>query len=66
LWRENTLLTESPSGTLQRVLKIFRGIKPLLTLLSSLSFLPSAWRGALMMLIQAPGLPHLAGPELTA
>jgi hypothetical protein len=66
LKHENMLLAESPTGTLQRVLKIFRGIKPLLTVLSHLPGLPSTWRAALVMLIQALDSLTLAGPDLTA
>jgi hypothetical protein len=66
LKHENMLLAESPSGTLQRALKIFRGIKPLLTVLSNLPFLPSTWRAALVLFIQALDSLTLVGPELTA
>ena len=50
---ENTLMAESPSGIVQRVLKVYRGIKPLLTLLNSLPILPMNWRASLGMLIHA-------------
>jgi hypothetical protein len=50
---ENTLLQESPGSRLQKVLKIYRGIKPLLAVLSSLPLIPSTWRAAIVMLTQA-------------
>lgn len=50
---ENTLVQESPTGRLQRVLKIYRGIKPLLTVLASLPLIPSTWRAAIVMFTQA-------------
>jgi len=62
---ENTLLAESPSGVVQRVLKVYRGIKPLLTLLHALPILPLSWRASLGMLIQALDALALAGPEIT-
>jgi len=62
---ENTLLAASPSGVVQRVLKVYRGIKPLLTLLGSLPILPLSWRASLAMFIQALDALALAGPEIT-
>jgi len=50
---ENTLLQETPVSRLQKVLKIFRGIKPLLAVLGSLPLIPSTWRAAIVMLTQA-------------
>jgi hypothetical protein len=65
LEHENTLLAESPASRLQRVLKIYRGIEPLLTVLSSLPILPSTWRNALVMFNQALEALTLVGPEIT-
>jgi hypothetical protein len=50
---ENTLVQESPTGRLQRVLKIFRGVKPALVVISALPLIPSNWRAALVMFTQA-------------
>jgi hypothetical protein len=63
---ENTLLQESPSSRLQKVLKIYRGIKPLLAVLSSLPLIPSTWRAAIVMLTQALEALAIAAPEDTA
>ncbi|HEU4888227.1 MAG TPA: hypothetical protein VFV49_10095 [Thermoanaerobaculia bacterium] len=62
---ENTLVQESLSGRLQRALKIFRGVKPMLAILSSLPLIPSTWRAAIVMLMQALEALQLAGPGLT-
>lgn len=64
---ENTLLPETPSGKLQRVLKIYRGIKPMLTVISTLPLIPSTWRAAVVMFNQALEALSLAGiGEVTA
>jgi hypothetical protein len=66
LEHENTLLAETPVGKFQKVLKIYRGIKPLLKVLSAVPLIPTAWRASIVMLDQA--LEALAGVsgELTA
>jgi hypothetical protein len=63
---KHTLLAESPADRLQRVLKIFRGIKPLLRLLTSLPLLPASWRSALLTFVQALDALAAVGPEITA
>ena len=64
--QENTLVQETPVGRLQRVLKIFRGIKPLLTVLGSLPLIPSTWRAAIVMFTQALDSLAVVAPEVTA
>ena len=64
--QENTLVQETPVGRLQRVLKIFRGIKPLLTVLGSLPLIPSTWRAAIVMFTQALESLAVVAPEVTA
>ena len=64
--QENTLVQETPVGRLQRVLKIFRGIKPLLTVLGSLPLIPSTWRAAIGMFTQALDALAVVAPEVTA
>ncbi|HEV7240808.1 MAG TPA: hypothetical protein VGQ36_16330 [Thermoanaerobaculia bacterium] len=49
---ENTLLAESANSRVQRVLKVYRGIKPLFAVLASLPILPSNWRAAIVMFNQ--------------
>ncbi len=63
---ENTLVPETPNGRLQRVLKIFRSLRPTLALVGALPIIPSNWRAAISMLIQALDALALVGPEITA
>ena len=63
---ENTLVPETPNSRLQRVLKIFRSLKPALAVISALPLIPSNWRGALAMFLQALDALALVGPEITA
>lgn len=64
--QENTLVQETPIGRLQKVLKIFRGIKPLFAVLGSLPLIPSTWRAAIVMFTQALDALALVAPEVTA
>jgi hypothetical protein len=65
LKHENTMPPETPLGRLQRVLKIYGGIKPLLVILGSVPVIPSPWRAALKTFAQS--LEALATtPEVTA
>ena len=59
LEHENTLVQETPAGLLQRVVKIYRGIKPVLSVVSTLPLIPPMWRAAVVMFVQA--LDALAG-----
>ena len=63
---ENTLIAEPPISRLQRVLKIYRQIKPLLALLGSLPIIPYNWRSPLLMFTQALDALAAVGPDLTA
>jgi hypothetical protein len=63
---EKTLLAETPLGALQRVLKVYRQIKPLLTVISALPILPLTWRMALNGFIQALDALSSAAPNVTA
>lgn len=64
--QENTLVQETPIGRLQKVLKIFRGIKPLFAVLGSLPLIPSTWRAAIVMFTQALDALAIVAPEVTA
>ncbi|MDP9176969.1 MAG: hypothetical protein M3O61_04750 [Gemmatimonadota bacterium] len=64
--QENTLVQETPAGRLQRVLKIFRSIKPLFAVLGSLPLIPSTWRAAIVMFTQALDALAIVAPEVTA
>ena len=64
--QENTLVQDTPNGRLQKVLKIYRGIKPLFRVLSALPLIPSTWRAAIVMFDQAlEALSGVSG-EITA
>jgi hypothetical protein len=47
--QEQTLMPETQNGRIARLLKIYNGIKPLLTVISALSLIPSGWRAALVL-----------------
>jgi hypothetical protein len=47
--QEQTLMPETQSGRIARLLKIYNGIKPLLTVISALPLIPSGWRAALAL-----------------
>jgi len=61
---ENTLIADTANGRLQKVLKVYRGIKPLLAVLGNLPLLPSTWRAAVVIFNQA--LESLAAVDVTA
>lgn len=50
---ENTLLPLTADNRLQQLLKIYRNVKPLLTIVSNLPFIPANWRGAMAIFTQA-------------
>jgi hypothetical protein len=50
---ENTLVAETPLTKFQKVLKVYRGVKPLFAMLATLPLIPSTWRAAITMLNQA-------------
>lgn len=64
--QENTLVQETPVARLQKVIKIFRGIKPLFAVLGSLPLIPSTWRAAIVMFTQALDALAVVAPEVTA
>jgi hypothetical protein len=63
---ENTLVAETPNSRLQRVLKIFRSLKPALAVIVALPLIPGNWRAAITLLVQALDSLALVGPEITA
>jgi hypothetical protein len=63
---ENTLVADTPLGALQRVLKVYRQIKPLLAVISALPILPLTWRMALNGFTQALDALATAAPGVTA
>jgi hypothetical protein len=62
--RWNTMLETRSSG-LQHVLKTYRSLKPLFTVLSSLALIPSTWRASIVMFIPASTPPRSA-PRLAS
>lgn len=64
--QENTLVQETPVGRLQRVIKIYRGIKPLLSVISTLPLIPTTWRAAIVMFNQALEALAISAPDVTA
>jgi hypothetical protein len=66
LKHEATPAAETPATRLQRVLKIYSGIKPLLAALAAFPFIPSAWRKSLLLFTQALEALSLSAPEVTA
>ena len=64
--QENTLVQETPNGRLQKVLKIWRGIKPVFSVVSSLPILPSTWRGMIVVFTQALDALSAVGGDITA
>jgi hypothetical protein len=63
---EQTVVAETPIGTLQRVLKVYRQTKPLLAVLGTLPIVPLTWRMALTGFTQALDALATAAPEITA
>ena len=64
--QENTLVQDTPNTRLQKVLKIYRGIKPVFAVLGSLPLIPSTWRAAIVMFTQALDALTAVGGEITA
>jgi hypothetical protein len=64
--QENTLVQDTPNTRLQKVLKIYRGIKPVITIIGSLPLIPSTWRAAIVMFTQALDALAAVGGEITA
>lgn len=62
---ENTLVQDTPNTRLQKVLKIFRGLKPLFAVLGSLPLIPSTWRAAIVMFTQALESLSVIGGDVT-
>jgi hypothetical protein len=64
--QENTLVQDTPNTRLQKVLKIYRGIKPVFAVIGSLPLIPSTWRAAIVMFTQALDALTAVGGEITA
>ncbi len=66
LEHENTLIADPPATRVQKVLKIYRGIKPLLTVVAELPLLPATWRAALHVFLQALDSLAAVGGDISA
>ena len=64
--QENTLVQDTPNTRLQKVLKIYRGIKPVITVIGALPLIPSTWRAAIVMFTQALDALAAVGGDITA
>ena len=65
LENENTLIADSPNVLLQRALKVFTGLKPLLQFLTNFSILPQTWRTGVTLLVQVLEALAAVGPQVT-
>ena len=64
--QENTLVQDTPNTRLQKVLKIYRGIKPVFAVIGALPLIPSTWRAAIVMFTQALDALSIVGGDITA
>jgi hypothetical protein len=51
--QENALLPDNLSGRVQKLVKVYSSIKPLLTVVAALPIIPATWRAALAIFTQA-------------
>jgi hypothetical protein len=51
--QENALLPDNLSGRVQKLVKVYSSIKPLLTVVAALPIIPATWRAALVIFTQA-------------
>ena len=63
---EDTLVSETPSGRLQRVLTIYGGIRPLFAVLGKLPLIPATWRASIVVFDQALAALAAVGTEVDA
>jgi hypothetical protein len=47
--QQATAVPETQSGRVERLLKVYAGVKPLLTALATLPIIPATWRAALLL-----------------
>lgn len=63
--QENALLPDNLSGRVQKLVKVYSSIRPLLTVVSTLPIIPAAWRAALAIFSQAVEA-VVSAPEISA
>jgi hypothetical protein len=61
--QENALLGDNLSGRVQKLVKVYSSIKPLLVAVSALPIIPATWRAALVIFTQAVEA-VVASPEI--
>jgi hypothetical protein len=49
---ENSILPLSPADRIQRLVKVYYVVRPLLTAMSMLPLIPASWRAALVLFIE--------------
>lgn len=47
--QENALLPKTLAGNVQRLVKVYNGVKPLLSVIATLPLFPQAWRAAIVL-----------------
>ena len=63
LEQEDTIVPESPRARVERVLTVYRGIKPLFGVITELPLIPYTWRAALVIFDQALDALAVAGRD---
>jgi hypothetical protein len=65
LEHENTVIAQSPIAVFQRLLKVYKQLKPLLAFLTTFPLVPQSIRTGIMLLAQTLESVSEAGPTLT-
>jgi len=65
LEHENTLMAQSPISMFQRLLKVYKSLKPLLAFLTTFPLVPQSVRTGIGLLAQVLEQVTEAGPKLT-
>jgi hypothetical protein len=60
---ENTAIADTPNGRVQRLVKIYSSIKPLLLVLTTLVILPPSWRDGIKVFVGALDAVAIVAPQ---
>jgi hypothetical protein len=60
---ENSALADTPNGRVQRLVKVYGSIKPLLLVLSTLVIIPPSWRDGIKVFVGALDAVALVAPQ---
>jgi hypothetical protein len=63
---ESSAIADTPNGRVQRLVKIYGSIKPLLLVLSTLVILPASWRDGIAVFVGALDAVALVAPQFGA